>query len=674
MKCLHLYWLLLQPDKESDPIPKKPMEEKSSSKEESPDLDLNLNSQYILETLPYGFVYQDSSGKIKYANGSAQRILGFTQRQISGKTSLDPDWMAIQEDGSPFLGEAHPSLQALKTGKSFSKVIMGVFNPMQQKYVWISINAVPIQIEESELPIGVYVTFEDVTDYKKNKEFESEIYEKLRQSNLEISQRQSAIDQHAIVAITDTNGTIIYANAKFCEISKYSKEELIGQNHRMINSGYHSKFFFHNMYTTIKNGDTWHGEIRNRAKDGSYYWVATTIAPLKNRKGEIEQFLSIRTDITERVKAEQALRVSEAQTRAILDNSIETILFINRDKSVQFFNDVAKDRTRNVLGKELKIGCSMHDIISEDGKKDFEHNFDMALKGARISIEKVFKVNQLDIWFEIHYAPIKNKSQEIIGVLFTARDISEKKKSEQELNQYTSELESLNLTKDKFFSIIAHDLRNPFAGILGVSEMLEEKLKETNTNNSLELQKMTQLIQTSSRSAYALLENLMQWAKTQTGELNFEPIITSIDAIIEATLPLVNGNAYKKNISIEKDLCPEKFIFADPALTNTILRNILTNAIKFTYPNGKIKIATRVNDSFVEVSISDNGIGIKEENINKLFRIDSKFSKIGTDSERGTGLGLILCKEFVEKQGGIIRVESEFGKGSTFTFSLPVAR
>lgn len=674
MKCLHLYWLLLQPDKESDPIPKKPMEEKSSSKEESPDLDLNLNSQYILETLPYGFVYQDSSGKIKYANGSAQRILGFTQRQISGKTSLDPDWMAIQEDGSPFLGEAHPSLQALKTGKSFSKVIMGVFNPMQQKYVWISINAVPIQIEESELPIGVYVTFEDVTDYKKNKEFESEIYEKLRQSNLEISQRQSAIDQHAIVAITDTNGTIIYANAKFCEISKYSKEELIGQNHRMINSGYHSKFFFHNMYTTIKNGDTWHGEIRNRAKDGSYYWVATTIAPLKNRKGEIEQFLSIRTDITERVKAEQALRVSEAQTRAILDNSIETILFINRDKSVQFFNDVAKDRTRNVLGKELKIGCSMHDIISEDGKKDFEHNFDMALKGARISIEKVFKVNQLDIWFEIHYAPIKNKSQEIIGVLFTARDISEKKKSEQELNQYTSELESLNLTKDKFFSIIAHDLRNPFAGILGVSEMLEEKLKETNTNNSLELQKMTQLIQTSSRSAYALLENLMQWAKTQAGELNFEPIITSIDAIIEATLPLVNGNAYKKNISIEKDLCPEKFIFADPALTNTILRNILTNAIKFTYPNGKIKIATRVNDSFVEVSISDNGIGIKEENINKLFRIDSKFSKIGTDSERGTGLGLILCKEFVEKQGGIIRVESEFGKGSTFTFSLPVAR
>lgn len=642
--------------------------------EENPEQEINLNTQYILETLPYGFVYQDSSGRIKYANNFAQRILGLTQRQISGKTSLDPDWMAIREDGSPFLGEEHPSIQALKTGKTFSKVVMGVFNPMQQKYVWISINAVPIQTEESEIPIGVYVTFEDITDYKKNKEFESDIYEKLRQSNLEISQRQSAIDQHAIVAITDTNGTIIYVNAKFCEISKYSKEELIGQNHRIINSNYHSKFFFHNMYSTIKSGDTWHGEIRNRAKDGSYYWVSTTIAPLKNRRGEIEQFLAIRTDITERVKAEQALRISEAQTRAILDNSIETIVFINKDKTVQFFNDIAIQRTKTVLGKELKIGCSMYDIISEEGKADFEHNFDMALKGARISTEKVFTVNQLEIWFEIHYAPIKNKSQEIVGVLFTARDISEKKKAEQELSQYTSELENLNLTKDKFFNIIAHDLRNPFSGILGVSEMLEEKLKEANAGNLIECLKMAQLIQTSSRSAYALLENLMQWAKAQTGDLTFEPIITSIDSIIEATLPLVNGNAYKKNISIEKSLCPEKFIFADPALTNTILRNIITNAIKFTYPNGKIKIFTRVNNSFVEVSISDNGIGIKEENVNKLFRIDSKFSKIGTDSERGTGLGLILCKEFVEKQGGTIRVESEFEKGSTFTFSLPIAR
>ena len=139
--------------------------------EENPEQEINLNTQYILETLPYGFVYQDSSGRIKYANNFAQRILGLTQRQISGKTSLDPDWMAIREDGSPFLGEEHPSIQALKTGKTFSKVVMGVFNPMQQKYVWISINAVPIQTEESEIPIGVYVTFEDITDYKKNRRY-----------------------------------------------------------------------------------------------------------------------------------------------------------------------------------------------------------------------------------------------------------------------------------------------------------------------------------------------------------------------------------------------------------------------------------------------------------------------------------------------------------------------
>ncbi len=649
------------------------MEETKTLNPESPLLQSNIDSSSIIDTLPYGFVYHDNSGKILYANSYAQRILGITQRQISGKASTDPEWMSIREDGSPFLGDEHPSLIALKSGQSICKVIMGVFNSLQQKYIWININAVPIFTEGNKNPIAVYVTFEDITEFKKNKDFESDLYINLRQSNLEIAQRQSAIDQHAIVAITDFNGTIVYANNKFCEISKYSKQELIGQNHRMINSGYHSKFFFHNMYSTIKSGDTWHGEIRNRAKDGSYYWVSTTIAPLKNIQGEVEQFLAIRTDITERVNAEQALRISEAQTRAILENNQESIIFINRDKTVQFFNNIAAYRIKNLLGKELKIGILMYDFTNDKGKEDFNHYFQLALQGERVTFDRVLEVNNSQYWFEIQYAPIKNKSQEIIGVLFTARDISEKKKAEEELNQYTLELENLNYTKDKFFNIIAHDLRNPFAGILGVSEMLEEKLKADNTHNSNECLKMAQLIQTSSRSAFTLLENLMQWARSQTGEINFEPIITSIDSIIEATLPLVNGNAFKKNITIEKKLSPEKFIFADPALTNTILRNILTNAIKFSYPNGKIIVSTNVIDKFVEVSISDNGVGIKADNLTKLFRIDSKFSKLGTDSEKGTGLGLILCKEFVEKQGGKIRVESEFEKGSTFTFTLPLA-
>jgi hypothetical protein len=633
-----------------------------------------FDSDLVVETMPYGFVYHDATGKVLYANVSAQKILGITQRQIFGRGANDSEWLSIHEDSSPFPGEEHPVSIAIRTGREVSNVVMGVFNSLRQKYIWINICAIPIFFDSTNSKVaGVYVTFEDITEFKKNKDFEAELYIRLRQSSLEIAQRQNAIDQHAIVAITDLHGTIIYVNSRFCSISKYAKEELIGQNHRMINSGYHSKFFFHNMYSTIKNGETWHGEIRNQAKDGSYYWVATTIAPLKSVKGDIEQFIAIRTDITERVKAEQALRISEAQTRAILENSLESILFINPDRSVQFFNNVASQQVRLVLGKDLRIGAFMHDIIASEGLVDFERYFLSALRGERVIVDRLLIVKDSNYWFEIQYAPIKNKFQEIIGVLFTARDISEKKKAEEDKNQYLLELEKLNQTKDKFFNIIAHDLRNPFAGILGVSEMLEEKLIADNTERSVEYLKITQLIQASSRSAFSLLENLMQWARSQTGDISFDPIITSIDAIIETTIPLVIGNAFKKNITIEKNLSPEKFIFADPALTNTILRNILTNAIKFTLPNGKIIVATVVRKESVEVSVKDSGIGIKAENIEKLFRIDSKFSKIGTDNERGTGLGLILCKEFVEKQGGIIWVESEFEKGSTFTFTLPLA-
>ncbi|HNK94541.1 MAG TPA: HAMP domain-containing sensor histidine kinase, partial [Leptospiraceae bacterium] len=234
--------------------------------------------------------------------------------------------------------------------------------------------------------------------------------------------------------------------------------------------------------------------------------------------------------------------------------------------------------------------------------------------------------------------------------------------------------ENLNHTKDKFFNIIAHDLKNPFAGILGISEMLESKLKESESQYTKEdLLKMANLIQSSARSASNLLDNLLHWARSQTGELQCDLIITSINSIIEATIPLISGIAFNKQIEIEKNLDAEKFVLADPSLTNTILRNLFTNSIKFTNPGGKIIVRTKFNNDYAEISIEDTGIGIKEEHLSKLFRIDSKITKLGTNGEKGTGLGLILCKEFTEKQNGKIWVESEFNKGSKFTFILPIA-
>ena len=166
----------------------------------------------------------------------------------------------------------------------------------------------------------------------------------------------------------------------------------------------------------------------------------------------------------------------------------------------------------------------------------------------------------------------------------------------------------------------------------------------------------------------------MEWAKSQTGKIPVNLQNISINCLVANVIPLVQGNALNKNIAIENECIEDEIVFADDSLTKTILRNLLTNAIKFTHPNGKVIVSTQKKEDYLEISVTDTGIGINPKNLDKIFRIDSKFTSLGTDKEKGTGLGLILCKEFVELQDGNIRVESELGKGSKFTFTLPLGK
>ena len=244
------------------------------------------------------------------------------------------------------------------------------------------------------------------------------------------------------------------------------------------------------------------------------------------------------------------------------------------------------------------------------------------------------------------------------------------KQSREKIRKTNEQLKELNATKDKFFSIIAHDLKNPFNTLLGFSKLLFENAPNYTTD---QIQQYAQIMNHTAKQSYALLENLMQWAKSQTEKIKIIPRNSSMNELLSITIPIINGSALKKNITIESNISTEDIVYADNSLTATILRNLLTNAIKFTHANGKITVSTQRKDIFLEVSITDTGVGIEPMNIDKLFRIDSKVTSHGTDNEEGTGLGLILCKEFVEKQGGTIWANSEVGKGSTFTFTLPLA-
>ena len=230
-------------------------------------------------------------------------------------------------------------------------------------------------------------------------------------------------------------------------------------------------------------------------------------------------------------------------------------------------------------------------------------------------------------------------------------------------------LQEINATKDKFFSIIAQDLRNPFNNILASSEMVATNF---NAMNPTQILKSVTLINNSANSAYKLLANLLEWARSQTGLIEFKPERTKLKDVIDLAIGNTQSLATDKNISLIHNLGNRIEVFVDKNMMNTVLRNLITNAIKYTQRGGEINIGAFVRDNNVIVSVIDNGVGISSEIMGKLFKISEKVSMAGTEKETGTGLGLLLCKEFVEKHGGDIWVESHLGKGSAFKFSLPL--
>jgi signal transduction histidine kinase len=282
----------------------------------------------------------------------------------------------------------------------------------------------------------------------------------------------------------------------------------------------------------------------------------------------------------------------------------------------------------------------------------------------------------------------KNKQLKFLGfasaglllllVFFVLLKYFEKKKSNEMLEEKNEmiekseqELRVLNASKNKFFSIIAHDLKNPFHTVMGYSFLLS---KDYDRFTEEERRKFAFDINQSTNKIFRLLQNLLEWSRSQTGRLEFSPIETDFKRILENAVSVLHSLAGQKQISLKYIYDSDLKVFADPLMIETVLRNLINNAIKFTSDEGSVEIEAKKDGGNVVVSITDNGIGISEEDVANLFRIDSKVKRKGTNNEDGTGLGLILCKEFVEKNNGTIWVESEAGKGSSFKFTIPALK
>jgi PAS domain S-box-containing protein len=356
-----------------------------------------------------------------------------------------------------------------------------------------------------------------------------------------------------------------------------------------------------------------------------------------------------------------------------------------------FNKDLYKSRINPVFkgGPPVVFSAKLHKNLFSRSNIDSELYYQLTISSLRIGEDKFNALFAIENRSEVY-----SQINELISLRDKALDeINEKDKTHTklisqhleiqeafaavseknlEIEKQKLQLQELVATKDKFFTILAHDLINPFSLLLGYTSLLSEKIESYSIEETKE---MINLLNKTTQQTYDLLQNLLQWAKSQTGKIILRPEIIKIKSIIESNIALLKSNIDHKSIHVENNVQDGSFVFADENMINTIVRNLLSNAIKFTSKNGKI-IFTTVTDKneqkgFVTVCISDTGVGMDKETLSNLFKVEKSTTTIGTDKEKGTGLGLIICYEFVEKMGGKIWVESETGKGSKFFFTLP---
>lgn len=421
---------------------------------------------------------------------------------------------------------------------------------------------------------------------------------------------------------------------------------------------------------SIESGEIIFNEKHYQTKWKKNINVKYSITPIKSPGGKVNSLIINFEDISEAKESERLKYESEEKYRILVENSLQAMVII-QDNRLIFGNSQFEKLTHYKL-EELseKGGAWLKFLIYPyDFRRSIRNVID-AVHGKEKTVKHEYRIVRKDgkiRWIDTLGSVINYQGKR--AILLVAVDITERKLSEDVLIKSEKKLKEANAMKDKFFSIVAHDLKNPFSSILGFSNLLyeaydnfEEKQRKAFIKNICE----------SAENTFKLLQNLLEWSRTQTGNIEYSPKTIDINHLVNENLGIFKSSLLNKKITAQADIPPESKAFADENMINTVLRNLISNAIKFTNIEGSIKISAINNGNLITINVRDNGTGIEEENISKLFRIDDQFRASGTLNETGSGLGLLLCKEFVEKNHGEIKAESSRGEGSVFSFTLPL--
>lgn len=531
----------------------------------------------------------------------------------------------------------------------------------------------PILDEQNNIA-GYLSTTRDITERKKA---EMALLENQKKLAYEKDKAQHYLDIAGVMFIAlNREGIVTLANRKAAEILGFPEKEIIGKNWFDNFLPKHKTQDVKKIFKQIMNGEIEQVKfVENeiRTKDNGIRIIAWKNSNLYDENNRLIGLLSSGEDITERKKAEMALRESEEKFRGIFRYSNIGIALGDSKGNLINVNDELQRLL--VYSKQELLSMNFSDFTHPDDLKREIELYAQLLDGKRDSyrLEKRYinKHNQI-LWVDVAVTGRRDSNGNIDLFIGMVLDITERKQTELKMIESEKKLKELNAMKDKFFSIIAHDLKSPFSSILGLTELLLMRFDEYDAEKK---RFFIQNIYKSTNKTFNLLENLLTWAGSQTGRIKYNPQKINIKSIAKESLSLMQHKAEKKEITLQNNITTDYFAFADKSTVETVFRNLISNALKFTPEKGKIEIdcieKTEKQTHYFQIRISDTGIGISPDNLNKLFRIDQNVSTLGTDNEKGTGLGLILCKEFIEKNKGKIWVESQKGKGSSFYFTLP---
>ena len=498
----------------------------------------------------------------------------------------------------------------------------------------------------------------------------------IERKQAEVALRESEIKLKVILESTadgilavDSKGKIIKTNKRFAELWQIPKFLIDSSDEsdllNFVLDQLDDPEEFKSKVKKLYNSTFEDSDIIN-FKDGRIFERFST--PLLMHDSSLGRVWSFR-DITDRIRSEETLRESEDRFRNLVENISDVFFIANEDGKLSYCSPNFYTQT-NFLPQDIIGKSYIRFVIPEDRKRIIEFYAEQIKSNvldAKVDFRAVRKCGTF-MWVEQNTRFVRDNNGKVIQYRIVVRDITERKRWEEEVKKHNEQLSKVNAEKDKFFSIIAHDLKSPFLGLLGLSEILTTEDEEFTKEELLEFGKG---IHESTSTLFKLIENLLEWAQMQRGSISITPKELDLSAITLKNIEIINQRATQKGIKIINEVLETQKVFADEKMVDSIIRNLLSNAIKFTKQEGKVVIRSKkISNELVEISISDTGVGMSEENIKKLFKIEEKVCSIGTDGESSTGLGLLLCKEFVEKNGGTIWVKSREGKGSTFSFSL----